>query len=85
MLKTGVQVFGVLADHDQVDVREPRLYAGQAEHGPEVRVELERPADLDVDRGKATANWCADRTLERHAISYDRVENGLWERRSLTL
>ena len=53
VLEPGVEVLGVLADDDQVDVLEAARDARQVLHRPQVRVEVERLAQPDVDAGEA--------------------------------
>ena len=53
VLEAGVEILGVLADDDQVDALEPRVDAGQVPHRPQVRVEIERLAQPDVDAREA--------------------------------
>ena len=48
-LEARVEVFGVLADDDDVGAREAGLEARQAADGAEVRVEIERLPERDVD------------------------------------
>ena len=53
---------------------EAALHAGQVPHRPQVRVEIERLAQADVDAGEALADRRRDRALERDLVALDRVE-----------
>ena len=66
-LDAGVEVLGVLADDDQVDVVEARAHASIGLARPHLRVEVERLAQADVDRAEAAADRRRDRALERDA------------------
>ena len=70
--RPGVEVLGVLADDDQIDALEPRRHARQVPHRPQVRVQIERLAQADVDAREALADGRADRSLERDLVSPDR-------------
>ena len=84
MLDARVQVLGVLADDDQVDVLVARLDALDGLRGSEVRVQVERLAQGDVDRSEALADGRRDWSLEGHAGLADRVEHRLGERRAVS-
>jgi hypothetical protein len=75
VLDAAVEPLGVLAHHDQVDVREARGHARQRQRRAQVGVELERPAQAHVDRLEALADRRRHRPLERHAVAHDRVEH----------
>ena len=74
VLEPGVEILGVLADDDQVDVGEAARDARQVPHRPEVGVEVERLAQPDVDAGEAFADRRRDRPLQRDLVALDRVE-----------
>ena len=74
VLEPGVEVLGVLADDDQVDALEPRRHARQVPDRPQVRVEIERLAQADVDAGEPFADRRRDRPLQRDLVAADRVE-----------
>ena len=63
VLDAGVEVFGVLADDDQVDVLEARAHAGIRLAGAHLRVEVEALAQGDVDGAEAAADRRRDRAL----------------------
>ena len=67
VLEAAVEVLGVLADDDEVDVLEPAGDRGHVLDRPEVGVEVERLAQPDVDRGEALSDGRAYRALERDA------------------
>ncbi len=85
MLETRVEVLGVLADDDQVDVIETCLDAGQTEHRPEIGVQIQRSPDLDVDTCEASPDRGADRAFERDPILADGVDHSGGERRPFLL
>jgi len=73
-LDPGVDVFrGLAHDHD-VDVLEAGADTGVRLAGPDLRVEVERDAQTDVDRAEALADRSGDRALERHPVAADRLE-----------
>ncbi len=75
VLDPGVEVLGVLADDDQVDVVEPAAHAGVALAGADLAVKVELLAERDVDRAEAAADRRCDRPLQRCAGLTDRVEH----------
>ena len=80
VLDPGVEVLGVLADDDQVDVVEARAHALVGLARPHLRVEVETLAEADVDRAEAAADRRRDRALERRAVLADRVEHLVGQR-----
>ena len=75
VLDAGVQILGVLAHDDQVDVLEARADARIALDRAHLRVHVELPAQRDVDGAEADADRRRDRPLERHAGLADRVQD----------
>ena len=75
VLDAGVEVLGVLADDDQVDVLEARAHAGVALARAHLRVHVELLAERDVHRAEAAADRRRDRALQRDARLADRVEH----------
>src|SRR6266508_548791 len=69
-----VEILGVLADDDEVDLFVSRADAGVALAGPDLSVEVECLAQRHVHRAEACAYGSRDRPLERDAVSLDRVE-----------
>ena len=69
VLEPGVEVLGVLAHDHQVDAGEPRRHRRQVPHRPQVRVEIERLAQPDVDAGEALADRRRDRALRARSCS----------------
>ena len=57
----GVEILGVLAEDDEVDVGVVRLEARQALDGTEVRVKVELLAQGYVDRGRNLRRWVSSR------------------------
>ncbi len=72
-----VEVFGVLADEDQVDALEARGDPGQRAHRPDAGVQVEGLAQGDVGGAEALADGRRDRSLERHPAAADRLEHRL--------
>ena len=79
-LDSGVEVFRVLADDDQVDVLVPRPDAGVALAGTHLAVEVERLPQRHVDRAEARAHRGRDRPLDGDAVFLDRVEDRVGQR-----
>ena len=61
VLDAGVEVLGVLADDDEVDVLVAGLEALHRAGGPEVGVEVERLAERDVDAPEPAPDRRRDR------------------------
>jgi len=75
-LEAGVEVFGVLAEDDEVDVRVVGFEAGKIFNGAEVGVEVEFFAQRHVDGGEASTDGCGDGAFEGDAVLLDGlVEN----------
>ncbi len=64
VLDAGVQVLGVLADDDQVDVFVAGLDATHRLGGPQVGVQAERLAEPDIDAPEPGTDRRRDRTLQ---------------------
>ena len=79
-LDPGVEVLGVLADDDQVDVVEAGADALVRLARPHLRVHVELLAQADVDGAEAAADRRRDRPLQRGAVPADRVERLLGQR-----
>jgi hypothetical protein len=77
VLDPGVEVLGVLADDDEVDVLVARLQPPDAARRPEIGVQPERLAEGHVDAPEALADRGRDRALERHSVTPDRLEDVL--------
>ena len=75
VLDPGVEVLGVLAHDDQVDVVEAAAHAGVALARAHLRVHVELLAERHVDRAKAAADGRRDRPLQRDPGLADRVED----------
>ena len=74
VLQTRVEILGVLAHDDQVHAGEAARHARQVPHGSEVRVEIERLPQADVDAREPLGYRRRDRTLECDLVSANRVE-----------
>ena len=74
MLEARVEILGVLAHDDQIDVLEAARHAGQVLDRPQVGVEIERLAQPDVDAGEALADRRGHRPLQRDLVPLDRLE-----------
>ena len=77
VLDSGVEVFGVLADDDQVHVVVAGLEARDGPDGSEVRVQPQSLPQGDVDGPKSDTNGRRDGSLERDLVPQDGVENRL--------
>ncbi len=73
MLNAGVKALGIFTNDDQVNVRIASRNVRKIANGPEVCVELEALAQLDVNAGKAAADRRRHRTLQSDARSLDRI------------
>ena len=80
VLDARVEVLGVLAHDDEIDVVVARADACVRLARPETRVELELVAERDVHRAEAGADRRRDRPLQRHAVRLHRGERLLGER-----
>ena len=83
VLDAGVQVLGVLADDDEIDILEAALHPFHRAGRAQVGVQVQRLAERHVDASKATADRCGDGALERDLVALDRLEDVLRERRSV--
>ena len=85
VLDAGVEVLGVLAHDDEVDVVEAAAHAlhrlGRAQAG----VQVELLAQRHVDAAEARADRRRDRPLDRHLVAADRLEHVLGQRRAVLL
>ena len=84
VLETRVQIFGVLAHDDEIDVLESRADVRKVRDRPQVRVQIERLAQPDVDAGKPFADRRRDGALQRDFVAADRVDE-LARKRSAVL
>jgi hypothetical protein len=82
VLEAAVEVLGVLADDDHVDTVVAALDPGQCLHRPQVRVEVELLAKLDVHRAVAGTHGGLRRPLERNLVPPHRLEDTRRERRA---
>ncbi len=69
--EAGVEVFGVFAEDDEVDVGVVGLQAGKRLDGAEIGVEVELLAQRDVDRREAAADGRGDGAFEGDAVLVD--------------
>src|ERR1035441_3161594 len=67
-----IKSFGVFADHDQVNSRIACGNVRQITNRPKVSEQLEPPAQLNVNAGKATADRRCHRTLQANTCPLDR-------------
>jgi hypothetical protein len=74
VLEARVEIFGVLTHDDEIDVVEPRIDSGQVPDWTEIRVELERFSQADVDARESFPDWRRDRPLERDLVPANRVD-----------
>ena len=68
VLEAGVQILGVLANDHEVHVLKPARDARQVGDRSQVRKEVERLPDLDVDAGEPATDRRRDRALERDVV-----------------
>ena len=80
VLEAGVEILGVLADDDQIDVGEACVHTGNVPHGPEVRVQIQRLPQADVDARESFRDRRRHRALERDLVAADRVEERAGQR-----
>ena len=76
-LDAGVDVFGVLAEDDDVHplgMRDGRRRAGEVAHRPHARIEIEHLAQRDVEAADAAADRRGQRTLDRDLVGADGLE-----------
>ena len=83
VLDAGVEVLGVLADDDEIDVLVAGLETLDRASRSEVGVQPERLAERDVDAPEALADRGRDRALEGDLVSADRFQDVLGERRAV--
>ena len=67
-----VHALGVLADHDEVDLLVHARHARVQAARPDVRVQVEALAELEVRAPQAARDGRLDRPLQRHAARADR-------------
>src|SRR5262249_24545124 len=80
VLQAGIQIFRVLADDDQVDVLEAGLHAGKVLDRPQVRIQIQRLPEPDVDAAEPFRDRRRHRSLQRHLVPFDRIEQRGWQR-----
>ncbi len=83
VLDAGIQIFGVLADDDQIHVLVPRLETWNRPYRPKVGVQAESLAQGDIHGPEAHSNRRRDWSLDGDLVAQDRVEDGLRQRRPL--
>ena len=71
-LQPRIQVLGVLAKNDQVNIRVVRLEPRQRLHRPEIRVEVKLLTHRHVNRREAATHRRRRRPLQRNAILFNR-------------
>ena len=76
-----VQVFGVLAHDDEIDILILGADTGIVFAGPDTGVEVEFFAERDVHRAEAGADGSGDRAFQRDFVLTDAVQNVLRQRR----
>ena len=78
MLDAGIKALGIFANDDQVNIRIASRNVRKIANGPEVCVEFEALAQLDINAGKAAADRGGDWTLQADARPLDRIVELLW-------
>ena len=76
-LDSRVQVLGVFADDDNVEVGEFRGRSGVGPAGTQAGVEIQLLAEGDVDAAKALADRRGQRTFDGDLVGTDRIEHVL--------
>ncbi len=69
MLQAGVQVFGVLADDDQIDVLEAGPEAREILHRTKIGVKIQSLTKSHVDAPRSASDGRGHRTFEAYAIA----------------
>ena len=79
-LDPGVDVLGVLADDDEVEVvaQVSRAFVGLDR--PDERVEVKSLAKRDIDAAKSAAHGRGDGAFERHLVPPNRFQDGVGQR-----
>ena len=80
VLDPRVEVLGVLAHDDEVDVLKARAHSGVGLARPHLPEQVERFAEAHVDRAEADPYRSRDRPLERDPVAPDRLERLLRQR-----
>ena len=83
VLDPGVEILGVLAHDDQVDVVVAGLDALHRSRRADVGVQFQRLAQRDIHRAEATADRGRDGSLDRHAVLSDRLDDAVRQRSAL--
>ena len=79
-LKSRVDVLGVLADDDEVEIVAQVAGAFVRPDRPHQRVKVESLAQGNVDAAKSTSDWSRDRALERDRVLADRLQDVIGQR-----
>src|SRR6185503_8437832 len=74
VLESGVQTLRVLTHHDEIEFRVTTRHVRQGAHRPQVRIQIQRLTQTDVDGSKTLANGRGDGTLQRHLVAHDGIE-----------
>ena len=74
ILKTHVQVFRILPDHDQIHVLISAFHADSGMNRAEICIGAKPLAQLDIDGTKSLADRRCRRSLEGNAILFDRFD-----------
>ncbi len=75
VLDAGVEVLGVLADDDEIDVLVAGVEALHGARGSQVGVQVERLAEGHVDAAEPGTDGGRDRALERDLVALHRLED----------
>src|SRR5690349_8890511 len=70
----GVQPLGVFSNNNEIDVGIARRYMGQVTDRPEVGIQFESLAQLDINAGEAPANGSGHGAFQGYMRSLDRVD-----------
>ena len=85
MLDAGIKPFGVLAHDHQVDILITRFDAGQILDRPQIGIEIESLAQLDIDATESFAHRRCHRPLESDSGLIERIHQCPRNRRSMFL
>src|SRR6185369_13087959 len=73
-LESGVQTLRVLTHDHEIEFRVTTRHVRQGAHRPQVRIQIQRLTQADVDGSKTLADGRGDGTLQRHLVAHDGIE-----------
>ena len=69
MFQSGIKIFRIFADQNDVHVFKPRFHSRKIFDWPDIGVKIERFSQGHVNAGRATGNGGAHRAFQRHAVA----------------